>query len=118
MSDQKYLQTEGKESYWYWAGASDKSIAFYNIPDTDGRVWNFDYEKSVSVTSENDDLPFQNEQEAQSFVDMASRRFKYIIEERDLENLYNDNEYLFNQSSLMNFIRHNIHILLYRWQFS
>ncbi len=104
QADYTYLTTQGGEHWWYWNDNTNKEIALYQVPDG-ARTYSFDYERDISVTNATDTMPFQTEQEAQAFADMASRRFKYIVEEQDLADLEKDVEYGFNRSTLMNLLR-------------
>ena len=101
--DLTYRTSEGEEYWWYWNPSTVKSIALYQIPDG-VRTYNFDYEKTVSVTESTDTLPFVTEAEAQSMADMAGRRFKYMIESQNLGDLDKDVEYRKHSSTLMNFL--------------
>lgn len=101
-----YLTDQGYESSWYWVDATNKSVAFHQVPDTSNRVWNYEYEKNVGVSVAGDDLPFQTEQEAEAFSDMASRRYKYLVSKKmNVSDLELDADYVFNRSTLMNLLR-------------
>lgn len=97
----KYLVDKGRENWWYWHSTTVKTIALFQIPDG-VRVYDFEYEADVSVSTTTDTLPFAQEIEAEAFADMASRRFKYLSEELDISNLTQDADYTFQQSTLMN----------------
>ena len=104
--DFQYLSSEGYENYWYWDSTTTKKVALYNIPDA-VREYTFDYEKDVSVTAATDTMPFHTAAEAQSFADMASRRFKYAITETlDVAQLEKDAEYNFARQTLFNLMAH------------
>ena len=101
-----YKTNQGKENWWYWSQSEDKRIGLFQVPD-DIRTYGFEYEKDVSVTNSTDTIPFQTEAESQAFADMASRRFVYMVEDdRNLEDLERDGQYLTAQSTLMNFVRY------------
>ncbi len=101
-----YLTDQGYENWWYWEDADSKSIALFQVPDTTGRIWNFEYEKEVGVTNSTDTIPFQRESESEAFADMASRRYEYMTNnDLDLANLEKDSEYQLHRSTLFNLIR-------------
>ena len=102
----RYLTDEGFENWWYWADASAKSIALYQVPDASDRIWKFEYEKQVGVVNATDDLPLQTEQEGEVFADMASRRYKYLINDNlDVAQLEQDSEYLDQRGALFNLMQ-------------
>lgn len=107
--DYTYLTNQGYENYWYWHSDTSKMIAFYQVPDAI-RVWNFEYEKNVGVTGSADTMPFQAEQEAQSFADMCARRFKYLHsndpKNLSINDLEKDNEYITCRQTLFNLMQH------------
>jgi len=105
QQDYTYLTTEGRESYWYWDSTITKKIALYNVPDA-VYTYSFEYERDVSVSNSTDILPFHTESEAQAFADMASRRFKFMVEELNVSTLEQDADYTFNRSTLMNLMRY------------
>jgi len=84
-NDYQYDTTQGSPNYWYMADGSTLLVGFYNVPDSsyNGRALTYDYEKSVSVSLITDTMPFLKTEEYQSFVMMASQRFKYLIQEKD-----------------------------------
>ena len=96
-----YLTTKGRENWWYWDSATTKKIAFYQVPDG-VRIYDFEYEKDVSVSIAADTIPLVLESEAEAFADMASRRFKYLSEDLDVSNLEQDADYTFQRGTLMN----------------
>lgn len=102
----RYLTDQGYENWWYWEDAASKSIALLQVPDTTGRIWNFEYEKSVAVSNSTDPIPFQTEPESEAFADMAGRRYKYMTDkELDMAKLQDDSEYMLHQGTLFNLIR-------------
>ncbi len=104
QKDHFYLTQEGFERWWYWADDTVKSIALYQVPDADGREWNFEYQRDVTVTLSTDTIPLQSEPEAQALSDMAARRFKYITEGLNVSDLEQDADYVFSRQTLMNLI--------------
>ena len=101
QTDHLYLTTQGRENWWYWHSTTSKKIAMYQVPDG-VRVYDFEYEADVSVSTTGDTMPFAQEIEAEAFADMASRRFKYLSEELDISSLEQDADYTFQRSTLMN----------------
>lgn len=77
-----YKTTQSKPQYFYFDLTTTKKLAFWPVPST-AETYSFDYEKDVSVSAAGDTLPFHNEQEAQAFCRLASRRFKMIYEGMD-----------------------------------
>ena len=84
--DYKYKTTEGTPVEFYWDNTTTKNVAFYNVPSSayNSRSLAYDYEKSVLVTNTTDTLPFHNTEEYHAFISMAARRFRFMIEKRDL----------------------------------
>jgi len=106
QKDHNYLDNEGHENWWYWQPSTTKSVALYQIPDTSGRNYSFEYEMDNSISNSTDVIPLHTESEAQAFADMASRRFKYMTQELDVSDLDNDADYIFQRSTLMNLMRY------------
>lgn len=98
-----YLTDQGFENWWYWADSTVKSVAFLQVPNAI-RVWNFEYERNVSVVNSTDPMPFASEQEAEALADMASRRFRFTIEDKDLADLEKDWDYNLHRETLMNLL--------------
>lgn len=86
-----YKTGPGTAFAFYFEGATSKKISFYPVPDG-VKTYTFDYETSVLVTSASDTMPFHNSEEAFAFCRMASRRFIYLYEEKDLAGLRDDAE--------------------------
>jgi len=105
--DYNYKTTQGTPVYWYWDYTTTKKVAFYNVPDSthNGRSLSYDYEKSVNVTNATDTLPLHNNEEYYAFVQMASRRFKFMIERKDQGLLTEDSTYNNAKARLYNFLR-------------
>lgn len=106
--DYHYKTNTGTPVTWYWDNTTTKKVAFYNIPDAsyDGRSISYDYEKSVLVSVVSDTMPFHNNEEAYSFVSMAARRFRFMIDQRDLGLLTEDKTYNNAKSRLYALIKH------------
>lgn len=106
-SDYQYKTNTGTPHWWYWDSTTSKKVAFYYSPTSDynGRSLTYDYEKSVTVTDESDTLPFHTNQEAQSFILCASRRFKVIDESLIVNKMEDDPIYVSSKSTLLNLLR-------------
>ena len=77
-----YQSQAGQPNWWYWERAASKKVAFYQVPDG-AYTLTFEYQRSVYVSLATDYLPFELQEEADTFCDMASRRFKYMFERAD-----------------------------------
>ncbi len=101
-----YKSQTGDPHWWYWEPSAKKRIGFYQVPNG-MYTYDFDYQRSVYVTAEIDELPFHNQEEADTFCQMAGRRFKYLFERA--ENLQtvlgNDAMYQNAKSRLYNLMR-------------
>ena len=86
LSIPNYTEQTGNPITWYPDLTTTKKIGLYQTPDAAhaNRVYTYDYEKDVSVSAEADTLPFHTEQEAQTFILMASRRFKYLEADQEI----------------------------------
>ena len=93
--DYLYATTTGTPTDWYYDNTTSKKAAFYYIPDAtyDGRALTYHYEKSVMVENSTDTMPFLNTQEFYAFCSMASRRFRFMLEGKELGMLTNDSTY-------------------------
>lgn len=100
--DYKYKTVEGNPDSWYWDSTTNKSIGLYQVPNStvNGRSYDYDYEKSVSVTSAAAVLPFHNAEEFQTFIQMASQRFKFMNSEKSTGLLNQDATWVDAKSSL------------------
>lgn len=101
--DYKYKTNEGAPNWWYWDSTTTKKVSFYQVPDSNynGRSLEYDYEKSVSVTSADATLPFHNAEEFQTFMQMASQRFKFLNAEKDTGLLSQDATWVESMASLV-----------------
>ena len=73
----QYTVHQAKPIYWYWVGGSATRIGLYPIPDV-AYLYRYYYEGDIAVTSETDSLPFVTSTQAQQFVQLAARKFKYL----------------------------------------
>lgn len=109
-NDYTYKTTQGSPDSWYWDNTTTKNVAFYYVPSSDynNRSLSYDYEKSVSVTTSTDTLPFHAIEEAQAFISCAARRFKYMDQEIEVINgleLDKDPIYKSAKARLLSFLR-------------
>lgn len=86
-----YKTGPGTAFAFYFEATTTKKISFYPVPDG-SKTYTFDYETSVIVTSASDTMPFHNSEEAFTFCRIASRRFIFLYEEKDLAGLKDDPE--------------------------
>jgi len=77
---QLYRETEGNPIYFYTTGGTAKTIGFSPVPSSDvnGDLYRYYYEADVNVSVTTDTVPFVTETEAQVFVRMCARHFKYL----------------------------------------
>lgn len=108
-NDYQYKTTNGSPMWFYWHNTTTKQVAFYNIPDStwNGRAVTYDYERSVMVTNSTDTLPFINNEEYYSFIQMAARRFRFMLLDKDQGLLSEDPTYNNAKSRLYAFLRHD-----------
>ena len=71
----------GTPIYWYFTGGVTKKIGFYPVPNAI-ETWSYELEKIAGVTSSGDVLPFQTEQEAQVFCNLAAQHLRILFEEK------------------------------------
>ena len=105
--DYLYKTNTGTPMTFYYDNTTSKKVAFYNVPDANygSTVLTYDYEKSVMVSLTSDTLPFLNDEESFSFISMAARRFKFMIDDKDLGLLTQDSTYNNAKSRLYALIR-------------
>ena len=89
--------------YWYLVGGTTQKIGFYPVPDSI-KLWDYEYEKTLILTSAADVLPFQTEQQAQVFCTLASRHFLILFEEQPDKTLTADSIYQTQKSVLYSLI--------------
>lgn len=73
----RYQEDVGKPIWFYFIGGNSKTIGLSPVPDG-AYTWRYYYESDVSVSTESDVLPFVNTTEAETFVRMCARHFKYL----------------------------------------
>lgn len=79
-----YKTQSGEPNWWYWEPSTKKKVGFYQVPDG-AYTYTYDYERSVYVSVAADEIPLHNQEEADTFCQMAARRFKFMYER--VENL-------------------------------
>lgn len=106
-TDYEYKTTQGSPLYWYWDDTTSNSVAFYSVPDSsyNGISLSYDYEESISLSLSTDTMPFNKNEEYQSFISMASQRFKYLVGEKDQGLLHMDATWNNAKTRLMHFLR-------------
>ncbi len=90
--DYAYKTTPGAPYNWYWDNTTVKQVALYPVPTASG-TWAYEYEKSVMVTNSSDTIPFHNVEEFYTFIDMAARRFRFLITKQPVGELTKDATY-------------------------
>ena len=79
---QTYRTDPGYPLFFYFELSTSQEVSFYPVPSTtyNGLVLIYDYSAAVNVLVETDTLPLQTTDQSYAFVDMASRRFKFLFE--------------------------------------
>jgi hypothetical protein len=106
----QYKTAAGTPNWWYWEPATTKQIGFYQVPNSSGDLYVYDYEKSVMVTASTDTIPLHNTEESNQFCLMCSRRFKVLYEDTEKQSdvvavLDMDNTYRRARRSLFQLIK-------------
>jgi hypothetical protein len=85
LVDFTYQTRSGTPNWWYWEPTTSKKVGFYNVPDSsfNGRSLTYHYEKELVLDEASDTMPFHNSTEANTFCQMAGRRFKFMFEDVD-----------------------------------
>ena len=101
-----YKTQTGSPNWWYWEPSSKKKVGFYQVPNG-SYSYTYDYQRSVYVTVEADEMPFHNQEEADTFCHMAGRRFKFLFEraENVQMSLMSDAIYTNSKTRLYNLMR-------------
>jgi hypothetical protein len=112
VNDFRYLTGEGAPNWWYWEPTTSKKVGFYQVPNSsyDQRVLTYHYEKEIVLDEASDTMPFHNVTEANTFCQMAGRRFKFMFEDVDnkadiQQILDNDVSYRTAKGTLIRLIR-------------
>jgi hypothetical protein len=105
--DYLYKTTQGGPIWWYWVDTTSKTVGFYNVPSSafNNRSLSYDFETSVMVTNSSDTMPFHNVEEFYTFIDMASRRFRFLITKQPVGELPKDATYSNAKSRLYALMR-------------
>lgn len=105
-----YREETGTPIWFYLPKGTTKQIAFAPVP-SDTVSYRYYYEADISVTEATNIIPFVSEIEAQTFVRMAARHFKYLKASREVrEQLFpngieNDPVINHSRSTLMNLLQ-------------
>ncbi len=73
----RYREDTGRPINFYIPGGATKSVGLWPVPDS-AITYRYYYESDVNVSTETDTVPFTTTTEAQVFVRMAARHFKYL----------------------------------------
>lgn len=92
-----YQTQSGQPNWWYWEPSSRKQVGFYLVPDS-AYTLTYEYQRSVHVDMAADELPFHNQEEADAFCQMASRRMKYMYERAEDMQLSLDNDMMYRSA--------------------
>ena len=98
-----YKTGQSTPIYWYFIGGATQQIGFYPVPNIIDS-WDYEYEKTLSLTNAVDVLPFQTEQQAQVFCTLAARNFLVLFEEQPDKTLTADSIYQTQKSVLYSLI--------------
>jgi hypothetical protein len=79
---QTYRTDPGYPLWYYFELGTTQQVSFYPVPDAtrNGLVITYDYSASVNVVNSTDVLPLTTTDQQYAFIDMASRRFKFLFE--------------------------------------
>ena len=79
---QTYRNDPGRPIWYYFELGTAQQVSFYPVPDavSNGVVITYDYSASVNVVNSTDVLPLTTTDQQYAFIDMASRRFKFLFE--------------------------------------
>lgn len=115
-----YREQSGEPFYFYEIQNATKQIGLFHVPDSsvNGTEYRFPYEKSVYVSVASDAMPFTNQQESDSFSDMAARRFQFLFTNQPVEGLERDSVYAAAKTNLMNLLRRTNPVTKYGYRYS
>jgi hypothetical protein len=88
-----YQTAQSTPLYWYFERTTTKKIAFWYVPNA-VKTYTYPFEVSVYVSSATDTMPFHNDMESHTFCRMASQRYKFMIEGKDISALIADPEHM------------------------
>jgi hypothetical protein len=77
-----YRTQSGYPISFYFELGTGQQVSFFPVPGSgeNGRALTYDYSASVNVSASSDTIPFATADQQYAFVEMASRRFKYLFE--------------------------------------
>jgi hypothetical protein len=99
-----YKTAQSTPQNFYFDLTTSKKVALWPVPQ-DNKNYSYDYEQDVTVTAASDTLPFHNEQEAQAFCRLATRRFKMLYEGMDPALISVDPEHRTAKATLVQMMR-------------
>lgn len=75
-----YRDILGEPQYFYAINAETHQVGMYPVPNAseNGEVYRYWYQKSLTVTTETDNIPVINEQAAESFIEGCTVHFNYL----------------------------------------
>jgi len=110
----QYTTQQGTPIWYYFT--DDQEISFYPVPDA-ADTYRYHYEKNVMVTSESDTLPFDSDQKAFAFVDMATRLFTFLFTRQPLEGLGQDIIYKGAKKALLSLLKKSDPVRQYGYRY-
>ena len=99
----QYKSQSGTPQWYYFT--DDTTVGIYPVPEDSGSYYRYTYEKNVMVENESDVLPFDSDQKAYAFTDMAARVFTFLFVPQPLSELTNDIIYTKAKAALMALLR-------------
>lgn len=100
-----YTSQTGEPINYYFT--ADRTIGLFQIPSDSNVVYRYLYEKDVMPVSESDSLPFDSDQKAYAFTDMATRIFGFLFTNQPLDGYDRDAIYNGSKAALMALQRKN-----------
>lgn len=102
-----YRTQSGAPLFFYRERSTTSQVSFFPVPDSsvNGRAITYDYEGSVNVSASSDVIPLYTTDQQYAFVDMASRRFKFLYEGKTDVDVERDNVYRAARSRLYSLLK-------------
>ena len=73
----RYRENQGRPIYFYFIGGSSKTVGLAPVPN-EALTYRYYYQGDVNVSLASDIIPMVTETEAQTFIRMCARHFKYL----------------------------------------
>ena len=73
----RYREDQGRPIFFYFIGGNSKTVGLTPVP-SEVLTYRYYYQSDVNVSVETDTIPMVTETEAQTFIRMAARHFKYL----------------------------------------